>query len=42
MQCGVKETTIRRQEIMEVECFKCGEKGHKYREYSLWKEEKKL
>jgi len=42
MQCGVKEMMIRRQEIMEVECFKCGEKGHKCREYSLWKEEKKL
>jgi len=31
MQCGVKERTIRRQKVVEVECFKCGEKGHKCR-----------
>jgi len=42
MQCDVKERIIRKQEAVEVECFKCGEKGHKYRECSLWKEEKKL
>jgi len=35
MQCGVEERTIRRQEIVEVKCFKCRKKGHKYREYLL-------
>jgi len=40
MQCGVGEKTIRRQEMVEVECFKCGEKGHKCREYPLWKGKK--
>jgi len=38
----MKERMIRKQEMVEVECFKCGEKGHKYREYPLWKEGKKL
>jgi len=42
MQCDVKERIIRKQEVVEVECFKCGEKGHKCRECPLWKEEKKL
>jgi len=32
MQCGVEDRMIRRQEVMVVECFKCGEKGHKCRE----------
>ena len=40
MQCGVGEKTIRRQEMVEVEYFKCGEKGHKCREYPLWKGKK--
>jgi len=31
MQCGVKEKTIRRIGAVEVECYKCGEMGHKYR-----------
>jgi len=35
MQCGVEEKTIRRQEAIVVECFKCGEKGHKCRECPL-------
>ena len=39
MQCGVEERTIRRQkEVVVVECFKCGEKGHKCRECPLRKE----
>ena len=42
MQCDVKERIIRKQEVVEVKCFKCGEKGHKYRECPLWKEKKKL
>jgi len=42
MQCDVRETTIRGQETVEVECFKCGEKGHKCRECPIWKGEKKL
>ena len=37
MQCGVEERTIRRQEVVEVECFKCGEKGHKCRVCPLWR-----
>ena len=40
------EVELRRQETEEkgwvIECFKCGEKGHKCRECSLWKEERKL
>ena len=42
MQCDVKERMIKKQEIVKVECFKCGEKGHKCRECSIWKGEKKL
>jgi len=38
----VKEGMIRKQETVKVECFKCGEKGHKCRECPLWKGEKKL
>ena len=42
MQCDVRETMIRRQETVEVECFKYREKGHKCRECPIWKGEKKL
>ena len=35
MQCRVEERTTRRVRVVEVECFKCGEKGHKCRECSL-------
>jgi len=35
MQCGVKKRMIRRQETVEVECFKYGEKRHKCKEYPL-------
>ena len=42
IQCDVKERIIRKQEMVKVECFKCGEKEHKCREYPLWKGEKKL
>jgi len=38
----MKERIIRKLEIVEVECFKCGEKGHKCRECPLWEGEKKL
>jgi len=41
MQCDVKERIIKKQERVEVECFKCGEKGHKCRECPLWKQMKK-
>jgi len=27
IQCGVEERVIRRQELVVVECFKCGRKG---------------
>jgi len=36
IQCRVKESMIRRVEVIEVECFKCGEKGHKCRKCPLW------
>ena len=36
MQCGVKERMIRRVGVVEVECFKYGEKGHKCKECLLW------
>ena len=42
MQCDMKKRMIRKQKTVKVECFKCVEKGHKYRECPLWKEEKKL
>jgi len=42
MQCDVKERIIRKLETVKVECFKCGEKGHKCRECPLWKGGKKL
>ena len=42
MQCDMRERTIRKQETVKVEYFKCGKKGHKCRECSLWKGEKKL
>ena len=42
MQCDVKEgRTIRRVGIVKVECFKCGEKGHKCRECPLWVKKEK-
>jgi len=42
IQCNIKERMIRKQETVKVECFRCREKGHKYRECPLWKGEKKL
>jgi len=42
IQCGVKERTIRRHEVVVVECFKCGEKGHKCRECPLWEKKKRV
>ena len=36
IQCGVEERTIRRHKAIEVECFKCGERGHKCKECPLW------
>ena len=41
MQCRVEERTIRRQEVIVVECFKCGEQGHKCKECPLWRKMKK-
>jgi len=42
MQCEVEEKTIRRHKVVAVECFKCGEKGHKCREYPLWEKKKRV
>jgi len=36
MQCGVEGRIIRSVRVV-VECFKCGEEGHKCREYPLWR-----
>jgi len=41
IQCRVKKRTIRRVEMVEVKCFKYGEKGHKCEECSLWVKKKK-
>jgi len=41
IQCGVKEKTIRRQETIETEYFKCGERGHKYKGCPLWEKVEK-
>ena len=35
MQYGVEKRMIRRQEVIIVECFKCGEREHKCRKCSL-------
>jgi len=35
MQCGVEEGMIRRIGVVEVECFKCREKGHKCKKCPL-------
>ena len=41
MQCGVEGKTIRGVKTVEVKCFKCGEKGHKYRKCPLWVQKEK-
>ena len=35
MQCGVEERIIREVGVVEVKCFKYGEKGHKCKECLL-------
>jgi len=42
MQYGVKEKTIRRHEVVVVECFKCGKKEHKCRECPLWEKKERM
>ena len=43
MECGVEERIVRNVRTAAVECLKYREKGHKYREYPLWrKKEKKV
>ena len=42
MQCGVEEKTIRRHEVVVVERFKCGKKGHKCRECLLWEKKERV
>jgi len=37
MQYRVEKRVVRRQEVVGVECFKCGEKRHKCRECPMWK-----
>jgi len=41
MQCEEEGRTIRRVGMVEVECFKCGKKGHKCRECPLWVKKEK-
>jgi len=41
IQCGVKKRIIKRQEVVAVECFKCGKREHKYRECPLWEKVRK-
>ena len=41
MQCGVEERIVRNVGMAAVECFKCGEKEHKCREYPLWRKKEK-
>jgi len=36
MQCRVEESMIKRVRVVEVKCFKCGEKEHKCRGCLLW------
>jgi len=40
MQCRIKETMIKRQEVIRVECYKCKEEEHKCRECLLWRKTK--
>jgi len=40
MQCGVEGKMIRSIRVV-VECFKCGEEGHKCRECPQWERKKK-
>ena len=42
MQCGGEEKIIRRVALVEVECYKCGEKGHKFRECLLWERKERM
>ena len=42
MQSGIEERMIRRHETVVVECFKCGEKGHKCRECPLWEKKERV
>ena len=41
MQCGVEKKTIRRQEVIGVECFKYGEREYKYRKCPWQKKKEK-
>ena len=42
MQCGEERRMIRRIGVVEVKCFKCGEKEHKCRECPLWVRKKRV
>ena len=42
IQSGEGERIIKRMEVVVVECFKCGEKGHKCRECPLWRRKKQV
>jgi len=41
MQCGVEEKVVKSTKTVAVRCFKCGEEGHKCREYPLWEKKAK-
>ena len=38
----MREKTIERVGVVEVECYKCGEKGHKHKECSLWERKERV
>jgi len=41
MQCGVEKRIVRNVGTAAMECFKCRDKGHKYRKCPLWKKKEK-
>jgi len=41
MQCGVEERVVRSMRTIVIRCFRCGEEGHKCREYPLRKRKEK-
>ena len=42
MQCGVEEKTIKEVVAVEVECYKCRERKHKYKKCLLWEKKERV